>query len=85
LDISPYDAIVVGSGATGGIAALTLAEQGIKVLVIEAGPQVKRDEASNHEPKSTLKRLSGVITKKHANHANILVIGKIILTYIQMN
>jgi len=67
LDISPYDAIVVGSGATGGIAALTLAEQGIKVLVIEAGPQVKRHEASNHEPKSTLKRLSGVLTKRHAN------------------
>ena len=67
MDISPYDAIVVGSGATGGIAALTLAEQGIKVLVIEAGPQVKRHEASNHEPKSTLKRLSGVLTKKHAN------------------
>ncbi|WP_288245824.1 GMC oxidoreductase [uncultured Prochlorococcus sp.] len=66
MDISPYDAIVVGSGATGGIAALTLAEQGIKVLVIEAGPQVKRHEASTHEPKSTLKRLSGVITKKHA-------------------
>ena len=65
MDISPYDAIVVGSGATGGIAALTLAEQGIKVLVIEAGPQVKRHEASNHEPKSTLKRLSGVLTKKH--------------------
>jgi len=41
LDISPYDAIVVGSGATGGIAALTLAEQGVKVLVIEAGPKSK--------------------------------------------
>ena len=67
MDISPYDAIVVGSGATGGIAALTLAEQGIKVLVIEAGPKIKRLEASNYEPKSTLKRLSGVLTKKHAN------------------
>ncbi len=67
MDISPYDAIVVGSGATGGTAALTLAEQGIKVLVIEAGPQFKRHEASNHEPKSTLKRLTGVLTKKHAN------------------
>jgi len=53
LDIRPYDAIVVGSGATGGIAALTLAEQGMKVLVIDAGPQFKRREASNHEPKNT--------------------------------
>ena len=42
MDIIPYDAIVVGSGATGGIAALTLAEQGIKVLVIEAGSQIQR-------------------------------------------
>ncbi len=67
MDISPYDAIVVGSGATGGIAALTLAEQGVKVLVIEAGPQFKRNEASNHEPKSTLKRLLAVLTKEHAN------------------
>ncbi|MBO8218844.1 GMC oxidoreductase [Prochlorococcus marinus] len=67
MDINPYDAIVVGSGATGGIAALTLAEQGIKVLVIEAGPKIKRLEASNYEPKSTLKRLSGVLTRKHAN------------------
>ena len=66
MDINPYDAIVVGSGATGGIAALTLAEQGIKVLLIEAGPKIKRIEASNYEPNSTLKRLSGVLTKKHA-------------------
>ena len=67
MDINSYDAIIVGSGATGGIAALTLAEQGIKVLVIEAGPKIKRLEASNTEPKSTFKRLSGVLTKKHAN------------------
>ena len=69
MDINPYDAIVVGSGATGGIAALTLAEQGIKVLVIEAGPKIKRLEASNNEPNNTLKRLSGVLTKKHANQS----------------
>ena len=67
MDINPYDAIVVGSGATGGVAALTLAEQGIRVLVIEAGPQIKRKEASTCEPKDTLNRLSGIVSKKHTN------------------
>ena len=69
MDISPYDAIVVGSGATGGVAALTLAEQGIRVLVIEAGPQIKRNEASSNEPKDTLNRLSGIFSKRHANQS----------------
>lgn len=32
-----FDAIVVGSGATGGIAAKELTERGLKVLVLEAG------------------------------------------------
>jgi choline dehydrogenase-like flavoprotein len=32
-----YDAIVVGSGATGGFAAKTLTEGGLEVLVLEAG------------------------------------------------
>ena len=69
MDINPYDAIVVGSGATGGVATLTLAEQGIRVLVIEAGPEIKRDEASSNEPKDTLTRLSGIVSKKHANQS----------------
>ena len=67
MDLNPYDAIVVGSGATGGVAALTLAERGIRVLVIEAGPQIKRKEASTHEPNDTLNRLSGIVSKKHTN------------------
>lgn len=67
--INPFDAIVVGSGATGGVAALTLAEQGIRVLIIEAGPQINRNEASTSEPKDTLNRLSGIVSKKHANQS----------------
>lgn len=33
-----YDAIVVGSGAGGGMAAFTLANSGLKIAVVEAGP-----------------------------------------------
>ena len=33
-----YDAIVVGSGAAGGIAAKELTEGGLQVLLLEAGP-----------------------------------------------
>ncbi|NDD44269.1 MAG: FAD-binding protein, partial [Synechococcaceae bacterium WB9_4xB_025] len=35
MELRPWEAIVVGSGATGGVAALTLAEAGLRVLVIE--------------------------------------------------
>ncbi len=65
MDILPFDAIVVGSGATGGMAALTLSEQGIKVLVIEAGPHFKRSETSINEPFDTVNRLTNIAAKKH--------------------
>ncbi|MCM0607025.1 MAG: GMC family oxidoreductase [Xanthomonadaceae bacterium] len=37
-----FDAIVVGSGATGGIAALGLTQKGLKTIVLEAGPDLKK-------------------------------------------
>jgi len=36
-----YDAIAVGSGMTGGMAAKELPEQGLTVLMIERGREVK--------------------------------------------
>jgi len=39
-----YDAIVVGSGITGGWAAKELSEKGLKVLLLERGPDVKHIE-----------------------------------------
>jgi choline dehydrogenase-like flavoprotein len=42
-----YDAIVIGSGATGGFAAKELTQRGLEVLVLEAGPQL--DEELFHQ------------------------------------
>ena len=39
-----YDAIVVGSGATGGFAAKELTERGLKVLVLEAGGPLSEEQ-----------------------------------------
>ena len=35
-----YDVLIVGSGASGGMAAYTLAKKGVKCLLLEAGPAV---------------------------------------------
>lgn len=45
-----YDAIVVGSGITGGWAAKELTEAGLQTLVLEAGPPVTEDDYTEHVP-----------------------------------
>ena len=50
-----YDAIVVGSGATGGWAAKRLAEGGLEVALLEAGRDVSPREFTEHKPVFELK------------------------------
>ena len=45
-----YDAIVVGSGMTGGWAAKELTEHGLETLVLEAGPMVTPADYVEHVP-----------------------------------
>ena len=42
---SPWDAVIVGSGAGGGTVAWRLAERGLRVLVLEKGPALERRHA----------------------------------------
>ena len=63
LDAIP-DAIVVGSGATGGVAAMVLAEAGLQVLVLEAGPQLTARNALGSEPLNSLRRLRNLSSGK---------------------
>ena len=43
-----FDAVVVGSGATGGLAAKELTEAGMKVAVLEAGAKVTSADYTEH-------------------------------------
>lgn len=45
-----YDVLIIGSGASGGMAAYTLAQKGIKCLMLDAGPAVDfaRDRGLKH-------------------------------------
>lgn len=68
-----YDAIVVGSGCTGGTAAMVLAEQGLTVLVIEAGKNITPELALSNPSSVTshLKRLwRAFVSKSHNIQSN---------------
>lgn len=44
----PFDAVVIGSGATGGWAAKRLTEGGLRVALLEAGPKITPRDFSEH-------------------------------------
>lgn len=64
-----YDAIVVGAGATGGVAAQTLAERGLKVLVMDAGPQLTPGVVSQGKLWQGLQRVLNLVTRRQSYQA----------------
>ena len=60
-----WDAIVVGSGASGGVAAMTLAEGGARVLVIDAGPDFSAKVAFGDPLGNAARRLAGISSGRH--------------------
>lgn len=74
-DNDVYDAVIVGSGATGGWAAKELTEAGMKVALLEAGSPVTPDQFGEHvqpyETKYRFKRPNGVASPEIARRRPI--------------
>ena len=69
MPLKPFEAIVIGSGATGGVAAQTLAEAGVRVLVVETGPNLSSQEARGSEPSNSMRRVRGLLSGQHRQQA----------------
>jgi len=68
----PYDAIVVGSGISGGWAAKELTEKGLKTLVLERGRPVehRKDYITEHKPPWQFE-LRGKLTNKEKEEFSV--------------
>ncbi|TXS91870.1 GMC family oxidoreductase [Parahaliea maris] len=63
-----YDAIVIGTGATGGFAAKELAERGLHVIALEAGPahdEARFQQIGGMKPPRALERMLSGIKGQH--------------------
>ncbi len=64
-----YDAIVIGAGATGGVAAHVLAQQGLSVLVLDAGPQLSPQVIKTPSIVQGLMRIFNLASQKQSYQA----------------
>ncbi len=68
-----YDAVVVGSGAAGGMAATEMCLKGLKVLLLEAGPELNIATDFHHHDKPYHFRFRGRIRPREQAKYNYVV------------
>jgi choline dehydrogenase-like flavoprotein len=73
------DAVVVGSGAAGGLAALLLTEAGLRVLVLEAGPSRGQRSVSRWLTTNAVRLLTGPLDLR-SSPAPLSLIARAALT-----